>query len=76
VIFLPFVGTLIYMTFRPSAMNDQRMIRDATDTTGAMRYGAPTDNATQLRVLSDLHDAGKLTDAEFDNEKTRILAGR
>jgi hypothetical protein len=29
-----------------------------------------------LRVLSDLHDAGKLTDAEFDNEKTRILSGR
>ncbi|HZY07165.1 MAG TPA: SHOCT domain-containing protein [Ilumatobacteraceae bacterium] len=76
VIFLPFVGTLIYMLFRPAATSDQRMIREATDTSGAMRYGAPTDNATQLRVLSDLHDAGKLTDAEFDNEKTRILSGR
>ena len=76
VIFLPFVGTLVYLLFRPSSMGDQRMIRDETDSTGAMRYGAPTDPATQLRVLSDLHDAGKLTDAEFDTEKTRILSGR
>jgi len=76
VIFLPFVGTLVYMVFRPAAMRDQRMIKDEFDTTSTFRYGAPTDNATQLRVLSDLHDAGKLTDAEFDNEKTRILSGR
>jgi len=75
VLFIPFVGTLIYMLFRPATMVDQRMIRDEFDTTGTMRYGAPTDNASQLRVLSDLHDAGKLTDAEFDNEKARILSG-
>jgi len=76
VVFLPYVGTLIYMLFRPATMQDQRMIRDDVDSTGTFRYGSPTDNATQLKMLSDLHDAGKLTDAEFDTEKTRILSGR
>lgn len=76
VIFVPAVGTLVYMLFRPSSMADDRMIKDATDSTFPFRYPAPSDNASQLKVLSDLHDAGKLTDAEFDNEKTRILSGR
>jgi len=76
VVFLPYVGTLIYMLFRPATMHDQRMIRDDVDSTGTFRYGSPTDNATQLKMLSDLHDAGKLTDAEFDTEKTLILSGR
>ena len=34
---------------------------------------SPNDSAQQLRLLSDLHDRGKLTDAEFAEEKTRVL---
>ena len=36
------------------------------------RY-APGDNATQLKVLAELHDRGKLTDEEFAAEKARVL---
>ncbi|HEY4609593.1 MAG TPA: SHOCT domain-containing protein [Ilumatobacteraceae bacterium] len=76
VVFIPLFGSLIYMLFRPSTMADDRMIKDETDSVPSFRYPAPGDNATQLKMLSDLHDAGKLTDTEFDNEKARILSGR
>ncbi len=31
------------------------------------------DRASQLAALADLHDRGKLTDAEYEAEKTRLL---
>jgi hypothetical protein len=31
---------------------------------------------TELQVLADLHDRGKLTDDEFAQEKERILGSR
>ena len=34
--------------------------------------GSPVE---QIKVLSDLHDRGKLTDSEFESEKARILQG-
>jgi hypothetical protein len=34
---------------------------------------SPNDSASQLQVLSDLHDRGKLTDDEFAAEKARLL---
>jgi hypothetical protein len=33
---------------------------------------APDDQASQLKVLADLHDRGKLTDDEFSAEKARL----
>lgn len=54
VIFAPFLGTLIYLIFRP---------------TGATREEREHD----LKLLSDLHGRGKLTDEEFTEEKARIL---
>ncbi|WP_261775417.1 SHOCT domain-containing protein [Kocuria turfanensis] len=37
------------------------------------RY-APTDNAQQLALLTDLRDRGALTAQEFEAEKARVLA--
>jgi hypothetical protein len=73
VILVPFLGTLVYLIARPAGATPQEraMIDDASRELGT-RY-APDDNATQLKVLAELHDRGKLTDQEFAAEKARVL---
>jgi Short C-terminal domain len=36
---------------------------------------APESSVSQLERLSRLHDDGKLTDAEFEAEKAKLLGG-
>jgi hypothetical protein len=70
---LPFVGTLIYLVTRPmGATQDERVVLEQASRAFVERY-APSDRAQQLSVLADLHDRGKLTDAEYQSEKGRIL---
>ncbi|BCJ72551.1 hypothetical protein CS0771_20950 [Catellatospora sp. IY07-71] len=73
VILMPFLGTLIYLIFRqPGATPQERKAMDEASREFVAKY-APTDTAQQLSLLSDLHDRGKLTDAEFAAEKARVL---
>ena len=73
VILLPFVGTLIYLIARPSgATREERVMIDEANREFAERY-APSNGASELSVLADLHDRGKLTDEEFAAEKARLL---
>jgi hypothetical protein len=73
VIVLPFIGTLIYLVFRPpGATPDERTAMEEASREFVQRY-APTDTAQQLALLSDLHDRGKLTDTEFVAEKERLI---
>ncbi len=65
VIFLPFLGTLIYLIARPRGVTKEERALIA-------EVKAQT-SATELQALADLHDRGKLTDAEFAAEKTRVL---
>jgi hypothetical protein len=37
------------------------------------RGGQGASKAEQLRILSELHDQGKLSDDEFGREKARIM---
>lgn len=37
------------------------------------RVDSPRDVAAQLQTLSDLHDAGKLSDDDFERQKRRLL---
>lgn len=69
VILLPFFGTLIYLIARPVGATPEE--RDMLDQFGVR--SAPDDSASQLKVLSELHDRGKLTDEEFASEKARVL---
>jgi hypothetical protein len=72
VILAPFFGTLIYLIFRkPGATPDERRAMEQASREFVQKY-APTDSDQQLALLSDLHDRGKLTDAEFAAEKARI----
>ena len=67
VILVPFFGTLIYLIARPVGATPEE--RDLLD------QASWENRASQLEVLSELHDRGKLTDEEFASEKARLLGG-
>jgi hypothetical protein len=72
VIFLPFLGRLIYLVVRPSgATREERLMID--DASGDHARYSPSNGVSDLRALADLHDRGKLTDSEFAAEKARLL---
>jgi hypothetical protein len=73
VILLPFIGTLIYLLFRPAGATPEERRRIDASSREFVEHYSPPNTAEQLRVLSDLHDRGKLTDAEFATEKARVL---
>ncbi|HZN75497.1 MAG TPA: SHOCT domain-containing protein [Micromonosporaceae bacterium] len=74
VILMPFFGTLIYLLFRrPGATPQERTAMDEASRDFVHKY-APDNRAEQLSVLADLHDRGKLTDAEFAAEKARLTS--
>ncbi|HEY8475102.1 MAG TPA: PLDc N-terminal domain-containing protein [Natronosporangium sp.] len=73
VLLAPLLGTLFYLIFRPAgATRAERRAMDDASREFVQRY-APDNHAQQLRVVADLHDRGKLTDAEYMAEKARIL---
>ncbi|MEN9645546.1 MAG: hypothetical protein RL238_2215 [Actinomycetota bacterium] len=78
IIILPFLGVFLYLIVRGKSMNErsvaamkqqeaafQQYVQQAAGTGGA---------ASELAKLSELHDAGKLTDAEFAAMKAKLLA--
>jgi len=73
VVLVPFFGTLIYLLFRPAgATAAERKMIDQNSREFVERY-SPSNTSEQLRTLADLHDRGKLSDAEFAAEKSRLL---
>ncbi|MEV0395699.1 PLD nuclease N-terminal domain-containing protein [Polymorphospora rubra] len=77
VVLMPFVGTLLYLLFRPARETaaaagpaPAEPVRHPDD---GPQY-APQNRAEQLRLLADLHDRGKLSDPEFSAEKARLAA--
>jgi len=76
VILVPFFGTLIYLIARPAGVTAQeRQMIDETNRDFVARY-SPTNGASELSTLADLHDRGKLTDEEFATEKARVLGSQ
>jgi len=75
VILVPFFGTLMYLVVRPAGATEQeRVMIDEASREFVSKY-SPPDTASQLQVLANLHDSGKLTDAEFSAEKARVIGG-
>ena len=73
VILVPFFGTLIYLITRPAgATKEERVMIDEASREFVEKY-SPGSTASELQVLSDLHDRGKLTDDEFAAEKARLI---
>jgi Short C-terminal domain/Phospholipase_D-nuclease N-terminal len=76
-IFLPFLGVLIYLIARGEGMRD-RAVRQQTDARKQMdayiRETAGSSPADELHKLSNLRDKGAISDAEFERAKAKLLA--
>ena len=77
IIILPFLGVFIYLIVNGGKMQERSMesavaAQEAQDQ--YIKSVAGTDTtADQLKTLSDLHDAGKLTDDEYNAQKAKLL---
>jgi flagellar biosynthesis/type III secretory pathway M-ring protein FliF/YscJ len=80
VIFLPLIGILTYLIVRGRSMN-QRAAQQAQRQEEAFRSyvqetaGSPS-SADQIAKLADLRQRGVISSAEFENEKSKVLASR
>ena len=81
VIILPFLGCFVYLIARGGKMQE-RKIQEATQQKQAfdsyVREAAGSsggDVTSQLTKLADLKAQGVLTDAEFESQKAKVLAG-
>ncbi len=80
VIVLPFLGVFIYLIARGDEMG-QRDVQDAQARDQEYRAyvqdaaaGESPSGADQLAKLADLRDRGVISQAEFDQEKTKVLS--
>jgi hypothetical protein len=79
VIVLPFLGILLYLIFNGKGMQDRGMRQAAKQQEEFRGYvqevAADTASpADQLAKLAELKDKGVLTDAEFEAQKSKVLA--
>lgn len=84
VVFLTWIGVLVYLVARGKGMNERRFAdaaraQQAQDdyirrvAAGAGTSGA-TSSADEIAKLADLHQQGVLTDEEFRAQKAKALA--
>jgi hypothetical protein len=72
IIVLPFIGILIYVIARPKmTAQDVRMITQAS---AAQQAAAGVSTADELKKLKELHTAGVIDDAEYENLKKKAIA--
>jgi hypothetical protein len=75
-IFLPFLGVLIYLIARGDGMRDRAVRQQAgarKQMDAYIRETAGTSPADELHKLSDLRDKGAISDAEFERAKAKLL---
>ena len=79
VIILPFLGVFVYLLARGGKMHE-RAAQDAAQQQASFddyvrqTAGSGGDTASQLQKLADLKSQGVITDAEFDAQKSKLLA--
>jgi hypothetical protein len=79
IILLPLFGVLIYLIVRGRKMAE-RASRDAADQEAAFQSyvrdaAGSSSPADDLAKLADLRDRGVITDAEFEQQKSKVLTG-
>ena len=77
IIVLPFIGILAYLIVRGGGMADRQISQAKANEAAFAGYvrstaGAPTQ-ADELGKLAELHDSGKLDDAEYAAAKAKVL---
>jgi hypothetical protein len=81
VLVLPLIGILVYLVTRGRSMN-QRAAQQAQQQEEAFRSyvqeaaGSSPNSADQLAKLADLRQRGVISPAEFETEKSKLLASR
>jgi ABC-type multidrug transport system fused ATPase/permease subunit len=81
IIVMPYLGVLVYLIARGGKMHERAAQQAALQQKAFDQYvkqtaGTPGESTTdQLHKLADLKSKGILTDAEFETQKTKILAG-
>jgi ABC-type multidrug transport system fused ATPase/permease subunit len=77
VLFLPFLGTLIYLIARGGKMQERSMRLAAENEKAAQQYirevAAAPSSADELAKLAQLRDQGVLSPAEFEAQKAKLL---
>ena len=79
VIVVPFLGVFVYLIARGDSMTD-RDLTDAQAQDAALKTyvqdaaGSPGGTTDELSKLADLKTRGVITDAEFEDQKARLLA--
>ena len=78
VIFLPFLGVLVYVIARGKGMAERDVKDYQTAEAATQQYirntVGSTSSADEIAKLAALRDQGVLTDAEFQSQKTALLA--
>ena len=80
IIILPFLGVFVYLIARGGKMHERAAAQAAEQQKAFDQYvqqtaGTPgSTTADQLSKLADLKSQGVLTDAEFEAQKSKILA--
>ena len=79
VLFIPLIGVLCYLIVRGSTMHErarqQQRQQDEAFRSYVQEAAGPTSSADELTKLAGLRDHGVITNAEFEQEKSRILSG-
>lgn len=77
IIFLPFLGVFVYLVANGAEMGERH--RRAREHHAAGQHPTPasagngTNHAEQLATLAELHNGGKLDDAEYAAAKAKII---
>ena len=78
IIFMPFLGVFIYLIARGDKMGarQERARNDQDEAYRAyIRDAAGGGSGSELEKLAELHSSGKLTDDEYAQAKSRVIAG-
>jgi hypothetical protein len=78
VILVPFFGVFMYVVIRGRSMSERRM-NDAKESEAAYRAyvkeaAGSGSTADEVAKLAQLKDSGVLTDAEFQQQKAKLLS--
>jgi Short C-terminal domain/Phospholipase_D-nuclease N-terminal len=77
VVVLPFLGVFVYLMARGTAMHErdreQALAQDQAFRGYVQDAASTSGSADELVKLADLRDRGVLSDAEFQQQKARIL---
>ena len=78
-IFLPWLGSLVYLIARGRAMNERALAKAQRNEEAFSQYvrqtagAGTTSTADELAKLADLRDRGTISDEEFQHAKAKLL---